>query len=345
MRIGRALVVSAIAGLGSAAAEEIVEQNEDPVPVTDGVAIDAETPTTDGDLPVALDLLAEDDVAAEPQSSVIDRIDQRRDERAELREKLEAIGNERSRWRFGTALAIGRAEVDITNVETDVPDDFVIEDLEIRVTELTDISSTAWVNSVGYRVLPFLELSGQVGVLQSETVTAFELTGTPDLGLDLVTFDEPITLNLDRGNEADGYTFGVGANTIAPLGILAGRPVLGVAGFRYNWNRVDDGNITSESLFSNFGLAYAVPTEKALFSFSLSAGYARLERESTRTTSFGGEEISITVEQELTNPWSIDVGVSRSLGKNWTIGYGLSSNLSGTNSHGLALSFSPNTKR
>ncbi|MEO1041696.1 MAG: hypothetical protein AAFX52_05355 [Pseudomonadota bacterium] len=401
MRIGRALAVSFAAAIGSATAQDSIEQDnnlalaaediadvveeaqaetnpadaktdrpnlegnqpetESASPSTDDAPLDAddELPETerqpvategeptseDGEPLNAESVLSQDEELLEvPNEPETNRIRRRREERAELREKLEAISNERSRWRFSSALVFAEAEVDIKSVEAEIPDDFVIEDLEIRITDLADISSTAWVNSVGYRVLPFLELSGQVGILQSETVTAFEVSGTPNLGFDLVTFDEPITINLDRGDEADGYTFGLGTRAAAPVAIIGGRPLLGTAGFRYNWNRVDDGNITSESLLSTFGLTYAVPTEKALYTFSAAAGYARLERESTRTAAFAGEEINISVEQELTNPWSIDLGLSRSLGQNWTIGYGLSANLSGTNSHALVVSFSPSKK-
>ncbi|MEO1658923.1 MAG: hypothetical protein AAFR65_14510 [Pseudomonadota bacterium] len=333
MRMGITLAVSCAALAASAAANDETAEEDVSTPLTEATAPEEDI-VVDGDLPPE----AED--TGGPRDRAKDRRAQRKAERAALRASMEAYGADASRWRFATAVAFANAEVDLTSVEVDVPDDFLIEDLDVVVTDLTDISSTAWINTVAYRVLPFLEVSGQIGVLQSETVTAFEITGTPDL--ELITFDEPITLQLDAGEEADGYTFGLGTNAIAPVGIVAGRPLIGVAGFRYNWNRVDNGNINSESLFANFGLAYAVPTEQALYSFSLGAGYGRLERESIRDASFGGENIRVRVEQELENPWSVDFGVSRSLGPNWRIGYALSNNLSGPSTHLIALSFSPN---
>jgi len=346
MRIGSALAASCAALIATAAADDAAEsevlesQPSEEVVEQSSAAVDDAPAEESADIAVSED--APDKVAEEKTR----RIEKRKQERDEVRTRLEDFGAERSKWRIGSTVAFANAEIKVIDADLRIPEDFVIEDLDLDIPEVTDLSSKLFIASGGYRVLPFLELTGQIGYLNSETATPFELTATipePDIDLDLglIDFDEPITVSLDRNEDISGYTYGLGANAIAPVGIVAGHPLLATVNVLYIWNRLDGGNITSETFSTSGGLTYGVLTEKALYTFTAAAGYTRLNREAVRDLELAGETFRLFTEQELESPWSINLGVSRSLNDRWTVGYGLAANTAGPISHGVSLNYTP----
>ena len=330
------------------AAEEVVEQSSEAV---DESIEDSDTDEAVDEAPAeeveeSADIAVSEAVTEEVSEEKTRRIEKRQQERDEVRSRLEDFGADRSKWRLSSTVAFANAEIEVIDADLVIPEDFAIEDLELDIPEVTDLSSTLFIASAGYRVLPFLELTGQIGYLNSETATPFELTATipePDIDLDLglIDFDEPVTVSLDRNEDISGYTYGLGANAIAPVGIVAGHPLLATANVLYIWNRLDGGNITSETFSTSGGLTYGVLTEKALYTFTAAAGYTRLNREAVRDLELAGETFRLFTEQELESPWSINLGVSRSLNDRWTVGYGLAANTAGPISHGVSLNYTP----
>ncbi len=327
--------------------EPVAESTEDSVIEQADEVVDqapAEEAEEIADLPVSEEALDQD---AEKK---IRRIEKRQQERNEVRERLEAFAVDRSKWRLSSNVAFANVEIEIEETELVIPEDFALEDIDLEIPELTDLSSTLFIASAGYRILPIVELTGQIGYVSSETATPFQLTTTipePDIALDLglIDFDEPVTLNLDRDEDISGYAYGLGANVLLPVGIVAGRPLIATTNVLYNWNRLDGGNVNSETLTGSATLTYAVLSEKALYTFSAGAGYTRLKREASRDLELAGQIFGLNTEQKIERPWSVNMSLSRSLTDKWSIGYGISMNTGGPISQGVSLIFTPKKRK
>ncbi len=244
----------------------------------------------------------------------------------------------RGSWLLGLNAAFISADLTILSTELDLPEGVRFEDVTLDISEVS-VTSQQTGASVSHFLLPFLEVSGLVGFATTSTDTDLSLTARPDFGLGLV--DDPITIGFASEADVSGYTYGAGAAIYAPLGQPGGRPLVLRNSVSWSASRFDGDQVSTDTLSGASTLVYLADIGGADHIFTLGGAYNRVDRVSERsaTTPFGVAELRLT--QELSDPWSVQIGAARRFTPRLSAGYALVHNIDGANSHVLRLTFAP----
>jgi len=242
---------------------------------------------------------------------------------------------DRSKWRFSLSYASVNADLNVIDSTVTLPDDIEMGDFSAELSDDLSLSSNVVYAGVGYRVLPFLEVSGRAGLLSSEASTGLTLTGTPD-GPFNDLFDGPISFDTTRDANTTGYSLGLGANAFVPVVRVGEDLVAAYTGFQYTWNEFENSEITSRAAVTNFGLIYPVdPRGGGGPIYQVGASYSWLSREVMQTQIINGNPIMVELQQEFEDPWAVQLGAGFPLTETISLGFTASHNLSGSTS-GLA---------
>lgn len=255
---------------------------------------------------------------------------------AHAQEELIDLGaGDRSKWRFSLSYAALNADLNVIDSSVTLPEDLEVGDFTAELADDLSISSQVVYAGIGYRILPFLELSGRAGLLSSEASTGLTLTGTPD-GPFNALIDGPISFDTTRDTDTSGYSLGLGANAFLPVIEIGDDLVAAYTGFQYTWNEFENSEIMSRAAVTSFGLVYPVDLAGQTGpTYQLGASYSWLSREVVQTQILNGQPIMVELEQEFEDPWSIQLGAGFPLTESISLGFTASHALSGSTS-GLA---------
>ncbi len=244
------------------------------------------------------------------------------------------------RWHFGVGVSFISTTLDIVDADVDAPEDLLLRDVALDVSDVS-IKGTAVAASVSYFVLPFLSINANGGFLSSTSTGRLRLSGTPDLGLDLVTFDEPLTFEFDREVDIEAYTVGVGVGAYIPLVLEERNKLILRGGANLNFANADENETQTRTFTKSATLIYARPVIEIPSAFGVGLSHTSINRSTEMMTEFAGETIRVDLEQELADPWSVNASTHHELTKHFAVGYGVSHNFDAGTSHMLHVSFKP----
>lgn len=237
-----------------------------------------------------------------------------------------------SKWDFAISIAAVNSAVDIVDSEIKLAAELDTGGFEASLDENLSISTTVVSGSLGYRVLPFLELSARAGLASTESETGVIITGTPS-GAFADLFNGPITVDRDADLDVDGYSLGLGVTGYVPLANIGRDKLAAYAGFQYAWNRFDDDTIVSEASKTSLGLVFPVdPDRRDQIIYRLAGSYNWLTRDVERNQLIAGQEVDVKITQEYENPWAVELGAGIPLSRQLALGFAASHQLSGETS-------------
>ncbi|WP_375286442.1 hypothetical protein [Sphingomonas sp.] len=238
-------------------------------------------------------------------------------------------------------VALTNAKLQVVDSKVDVPADAPLEDMEVTISDKLSVSTKIVSASVGYRVLPFLQVSARAGLSFGSAATGVTIKGTPTGALsDFV--DGPIELVTDAENDVNGYSLGLGANAFVPLARIGEDRVAGWASFQHLWNNLNGSEVVSRATRTSAGLAYAVdPSGGIPGVFRIGASYNWLTRDVRRTKIVGDQEYEVRITQKYVNPWSVEAGVGLPVADRLVLGIGASQQIEGGLSGFLSLQWRP----
>ncbi|MEL6758722.1 MAG: hypothetical protein AAFP81_20010, partial [Pseudomonadota bacterium] len=210
-------------------------------------------------------------------------------------------------------------------------------DFEATLSDDLSVSSTIVSGSVGYRVLPFVEVVARGGLISSDTQTGVIITGTPN-GPFSEFFEGPITIDRDANQEVDGYSLGLGANGFLPVATIGNDTLAAYSGFQFVWNRFDE-SVSSEGAVTNFGLVYPVNLQRDNIVYRVGGSYNWISRDVEQRLNLNGETVRVNVTQEFEDPWALEAGIGIPIGESTLLGLGLWHQLSGETSALASLTY------
>ncbi len=249
---------------------------------------------------------------------------------AEAEDIQDRVGDDIGKWNFSLSAAATNTAIKVVESEVELPEDLSQGDVEASLSDDLTVSSTVFSGSVGYRILPFLDVFARGGLVSSDTETGVVITSTPN-GPFLDLLDGPIMIDRDTSREADGYSLGLGARAAMPVTEVAGDMLAGYGGFQYAWNRFDD-TLSSEAAMTSFGLVYPVNLDRQGIVYRIGGSYNWISRDVDQALTLNGEDIRVRVTQEFEDPWAVEGGVGIPLTQNMLLGLGGWHQLSGETS-------------
>lgn len=241
------------------------------------------------------------------------------------------------KWSVSLSAAATNAAISIVDSEIELPESLGESDFEASLSDELTVSSTLVSGSVGYRILPFVEVFARGGLISSDTQTGVTLTGTPN-GLFAALVDGPITVDRETSQEVDGYLLGLGTTAALPITEIAGDTLVAYGGFQYIWNRLDD-TVSSEAATTSFGLIYPVNRDRQNLIWRVGGSYNWISRDVEQALTLNGEAVRVRVTQEFEDPWAVEAGVGIPLGNDTMLGLGVWHQLSGETSALASVTF------
>lgn len=251
----------------------------------------------------------------------------------ELRDAADEFG----KWNITMSVVASNAAITIVDSQIQVPEEFSESDFAATLSDDLSVSSTIVSGSVGYRVLPFVEVVARGGLISSDTQTGVIITGTPN-GPFSDFFEGPITIDRDANQEVDGYSLGLGANGFLPVATIGNDTLAAYSGFQFVWNRFDE-SVSSEGAVTNFGLIYPVNLQRDNIVYRVGGSYNWISREVEQRLTLNGETVRVNVTQEFEDPWALEAGIGIPIGENTLLGLGLWHQLSGETSALASLTY------
>ena len=244
----------------------------------------------------------------------------------ELRDAADEFG----KWNITMSVVASNAAITIVDSQIQLPEEFSESDFEATLSDDLSVSSTIVSGSVGYRVLPFVEVVARGGLISSDTQTGVIITGTPN-GPFSEFFEGPITIDRDANQEVDGYSLGLGANGFLPVATIGNDTLAAYSGFQFVWNRFDE-SVSSEGAVTNFGLVYPVNLQRDNIVYRVGGSYNWISRDVEQRLTLNGETVRVNVTQEFEDPWALEAGIGIPIGESTLLGLGLWHQLSGETS-------------
>ncbi|MEM6274391.1 MAG: hypothetical protein AAF735_04035 [Myxococcota bacterium] len=234
--------------------------------------------------------------------------------------------------RIGIGLTRASARVQITSVETEIPDSALAEELVVDIGEEVDVETLSLESTVTFN-WRFLELSALAGLATTESGYTVRLSGElPDDSL----FPGPFDVALDSEGSQSGYLVGFGGALYLPLVSIDG-PLVLRTGSSVSFRRFDT---LSSTTFS--GAASLIKRQKMFgvpVDFSLGSAYSWISRRSELKTNALGSVVTVRIEQELRDPWSLVAAVGLPLGAQARLLFATTQSFTGTSAYSVRLAF------
>jgi len=249
--------------------------------------------------------------------------------------------DEPGKFSVSALVAVTNSTVVLTDSEVTLPDDFDGADIEVGLAEEVKVSNTIVGLNVGYRVLPFLNVSVQGGLIETSSELGVTIEGTPADTFP-IDFGGPISLATDVSTGASGYSFGAGATGFLPVATIGDDLLLGYASYQHVWNEFDDDGISVDIGRLSAGLVYPVnPMGDSKPVFRLGAAYINSTRTLERGLEFGGDQISVLATQETEDPWFGEFGISYPASRNVLLNFSSTVQTTGDVSVVASITFTP----
>ncbi|MEL7547932.1 MAG: hypothetical protein AAGJ84_14870 [Pseudomonadota bacterium] len=242
-----------------------------------------------------------------------------------------------SKWAVTMSVVASNAAIKIVESEIELPSELDETDFEATLGDDLSVSSTIVSGSIGYRILPFVELVARGGLISSDTETGVIISGTPT-GPFSDFFDGPITIDRDTNREVDGYSLGIGANAGLPIAQIGNDTLAAYSGFQFVWNEFDE-SVSSEGATANFGLIYPVNPDRRNVVYRIGGSYNWIRRDVEQALVLNGETVRVNVKQEFEDPWAVEAGIGIPLTDNTLLGLGVWHQLSGETSAVASLTY------
>lgn len=242
-----------------------------------------------------------------------------------------AASRDAPKWVLGVGVAVMNADVRVVDSQASVPEDLQVGDFDLELADTLSISATSLSARIGYRLLPFLNVSAQGGLVWSDTQTGVTLSGTPD-GVFSNLVSGPISVDADLETDASGYSLGLAANAFAPIASIRSKTVVLTSGFTYVWNTLENGDVQTEATRTSVGLVYPVSADPRSVVYRLSGSYNWLTREIERSVALGQGDVAVSITQEYDDPWSAEFGASIPVSERVRFGISASQQIGGETS-------------
>ena len=252
-------------------------------------------------------------------------------------DEMRAAADEQGKWTVTMSVVASNAAIKIVESEVELPSALEETDFEVTLGDDISVSSTIVSGSIGYRILPFVELVARGGLVSSETETGVIISGTPT-GQFSNFFDGPITIDRDANREVDGYSLGIGANAAFPVMQIGNDTLAAYSGFQFVWNEFDE-SVSSEGANANFGLIYPVSLDRRNVVYRIGGSYNWISRDVEQALVLNGETVRVNVTQEFEDPWAVQAGIGIPLTDNTQLGLGVWYQLSGETSALASLTY------
>lgn len=252
-------------------------------------------------------------------------------------DELRQAADEAGKWNITMSIVASEAAIEIVDSEIELPEELSETDFEAMLGDDLSVSSSILSASVGYRVLPFVEVTARGGLISSDTQTGVVITGTPN-GPFSDVFDGPITIDRNANMDVDGYSIGLGANGFLPVAAIGSDTLAAYSSFQFVWNRFDE-TVSSEGAVTSFGLIYPVNLQRDNIVYRAGGSYNWISRDVEQRLSLNGEAVRVNVTQEFKNPWALEAGVGIPIGDNTLLGVGLWHQMSGETSALASLTY------
>ena len=250
---------------------------------------------------------------------------------------LRDAAGEFGKWNITMSVVASNAAITIVDSQIQLPEELSETDFEATLSDDLSVSSTIVSSSVGYRVLPFIEIVARGGLISSDTETGIVITGTPN-GPFADFFDGPITVDRDTNMDVEGYSLGLGANGFLPIATIGSDTLAAYSGFQYVWNRFDE-SVSSEGTVTSFGLIYPVNLQRENIVYRVGGSYNWISRDVEQSLNLNGETVRVNVTQEFEDPWALEAGIGIPIGESTLLGVGLWHQLSGETSALASLTY------
>ncbi|MEO1174890.1 MAG: hypothetical protein AAFX94_22975, partial [Myxococcota bacterium] len=240
----------------------------------------------------------------------------------------EAAPSEYGTFRLTAGVSRASARLRVTTVETQAPDSALAEDLAVSLGEEIDVETLTFETVLSYN-WRFLELSAQAGFANTES--GFDLRLSGELPEDSLA-PGPFDIGLESSESQSGFLYGVGGAFYVPLGPLVFR-----GGSTVSFRRFD--TLNSTAFTGTAGLVRRQPIGGVPIDFSLGTAYAWISRRSEFSRSIVGDPITVRIEQELRDPWSLVAAVGLPLGDSARLLLATTQSFTGTSGYSVRLAF------
>ncbi|MEO1596471.1 MAG: hypothetical protein AAFS02_14610 [Pseudomonadota bacterium] len=230
-----------------------------------------------------------------------------------------------SRFVYSATLLTAKTPVRIKSLTLEASDDLLVEDLDVAVGDVAEISSQTLMASVAFYPIPLIEISAGTGIVSSQSESDITVSGSFVDPLPILGESFSVTSDAERDNS--GYNFNGGLAVIIPIIRDPMAPLVLRAGAQYGINDLD--NIETTSISSSLTLAHMRSISGRRMTFALGVSHLEIDRVVEFTTSFGGSNLSLRQEQELEDPWSMVTSIAVPVDETLSASFSASSNFSG----------------
>ena len=245
--------------------------------------------------------------------------------------------------RLGVGVISSESAVKIVDSDVDFPDgDLPVSDLEVKLIDEIELAQKGLEFNASYSPIPFLEFSGNVGYINTDSNSTLSVTGTldrdaleiPDFISDLIgdTFETETT----SSQNVDGFRYGFGTALRAPVAIIGDNPILVRVGAQANFS--EGSAADSETYVGSVTLIHPTDAFGPDLTFAVGATYLDYTRFVEFTQDFNGELATINLEQEIDEPWSVTANLIVPVADNLAWSFGTAQNFNGTSAYSIRLS-------
>ncbi|MEO1661277.1 MAG: hypothetical protein AAFR51_09830 [Pseudomonadota bacterium] len=244
--------------------------------------------------------------------------------------------------RLGIGLISSASEVEVVDSEVDFPiGDLPVSDVEVKLIDQIQLNQNGIELNGVYSPVPFLEFSGNIGYSNTDSDVTLSVAGTldqdaldiPDFISDLIgdTFETETTTS----QSTDTFRYGFGTALRAPIARIGNNPLVVRVGAQANFS---EGSATdSETYVGSITLIHPTDAFGPNMTIAVGASYLDYTRFVEFTQEFDGELATISLEQEIEEPWSLTGSLIIPASENVSWSLGTAQNFDGTSAYSVRL--------
>lgn len=242
-----------------------------------------------------------------------------------------AAGNEpfssgqRSRFVYSATLLTATTPVRIESLTIEASENLLVEDLNVEVGDVADISSQTFMASVAFYPLPFIEISAGTGIVSSQSDAEIGISGSFVDPLPILGDSFSVVSDAERDNS--GYSYNGGLAIMVPIVRDPDAPLLLRAGATFGFNDLD--NIETETISTSLALAHVRSVYGRRMSFAVGVSHIEIDRVVEFSSSLGGSDLRLRQVQRIDDPWSLSTSFAVPVDDTLTVSIAASNNFSG----------------
>ncbi|MEM6809381.1 MAG: hypothetical protein AAGA41_01170 [Pseudomonadota bacterium] len=230
-----------------------------------------------------------------------------------------------SRFVYSATLLTATTPVRIESLTIEASENLLVEDLDVQVGDVADISSQTFMASVAFYPLPLLELSAGTGIVSSQSEAEIGISGSFVDPLPILGDRFSIVSDTERDNS--GYSYTGGLAVLVPIVRDPDAPLVLRVGAMYGFNDLD--NIETETLSSSLTLAHIRSVYGRRMTFALGVSHIDIDRVVEFSSTLGGNDLRLRQVQRIDDPWSLSTSFAVPVDDTLTVSIAASNNFSG----------------